>query len=223
MQILTLGDSFTYGEELEDRNQAWPIRLGDLLNAQVVNLGLPSNSGHGVCRQLLEYISSADELPNLVIIGWPSPGRAEYADESGYFSIWPGCQGNLFIQKSLWRKELLSYVNKYHSSKWLFEKYLQNIIFVQNFLKSQNIKSLMMNVMGNDYYINSMLGDLRKYEKMINTDHFIDWDWEHQRGMIEWTTAANCPKGPSGHFLNRGHQIVTEKVYEHIRNLGWVS
>jgi hypothetical protein len=38
--------------------------------------------------------------------------------------------------------------------------------------------------------------------------------------MMDWT--YNTPKGPGGHFLEEGHAIVADKIYEHIRSLGWI-
>ena len=43
----------------------------------------------------------------------------------------------------------------------------------------------------------------------------------NKSGMIEW--AEGCKKGPNGHFLEKGHQIVADRIYEHIRNLSWIS
>jgi hypothetical protein len=38
--------------------------------------------------------------------------------------------------------------------------------------------------------------------------------------MMEWTYGS--PQGPMGHFLEEGHAIVADKIYEHIRHLGWL-
>jgi hypothetical protein len=38
---------------------------------------------------------------------------------------------------------------------------------------------------------------------------------------MEWTYGT--PRGPRGHFLEQGHEIVADKIYEYIRHLGWIS
>ena len=43
MRLLTVGDSFTYGEELSDLNNAWPCLLGKQLGWSVTNLGQPAS------------------------------------------------------------------------------------------------------------------------------------------------------------------------------------
>jgi hypothetical protein len=47
------------------------------------------------------------------------------------------------------------------------------------------------------------------------------WLGHENDGMVEWM--GNCPKGPGGHPLDLGHRRIADKIYEHIRHLGWVS
>jgi hypothetical protein len=70
----------------------------------------------------------------------------------------------------------------------------------------------------NDYYKQKHFAGRNYYRAMVDKNNFIGFD---ESGMMEWT--YGLPQGPGGHFLDEGHQIVTDKVYEHIRNLGWVS
>jgi hypothetical protein len=37
--------------------------------------------------------------------------------------------------------------------------------------------------------------------------------------MMEWTYGAEI--GPRKHFLERGHEIVADKVYNHMKELEW--
>jgi hypothetical protein len=220
MNILTLGDSFTYGEELSDLNQSWPIQLANKLNSFVVNLGRPSNSNPAMSRELVEYFSQkANDTPDLVIIGWSSPGRLEFSDIGGNFNIWPGNSGKLFKQFHPWRDDLLQYLNQYHNDEFMYQKFLHDVIFVQNFLKSHGIKYIMINTVGNEYYKNNFARKFKYYEHLIDTQYFLGWD--EQEGMAEWT--EGCPRGQNGHFLDDGHMKVTSKLYEYIGNLGWIS
>jgi hypothetical protein len=218
MNLLTLGDSFTYGEELEDRSNAWPSLVANQIGYKLVNLGVPANSNTGICRQLVEYFATSGEIPNLVIIGWSSPGRMEYSDAFGNFSLWPGFNDEGFRLHHPWRLKLSDYLNEYHNDEYLYVKYLQDIIFVQNFLKSQNVKCLMLTTFANNYYKKKYCNAYHNYEKLIDVDNFIGWP---NYGMSEWTIF--CQKGPGGHFLEQGHQRVAKKINEHIRNLSWIS
>jgi hypothetical protein len=219
MNLLTLGDSFTYGEELSDRNTAWPIRLANRIGYDVINLGLPGNSNPAMCRQLIQHLSFGGEpTPDLVIIGWTSPGRTEHSDAVGNYNLWPGYSGNLFIKNESWRKELLEYINKYHNDEYLFEQFIQQIIYVQNLLENKGIQYLMLTTVGNEYYKNIYYSKFKYYEEQMDLTHLIGWPTE---GMAEWT--AGCTRGPNGHFLEDGHLKVVDKLDEYIRNLGWFS
>lgn len=218
--LLTLGDSFTYGEELENPiEQSWPSILAHKIGYRLVNLGTPGNSNPAICRQLLSHFAAGvEETPNLVVIGWSSPGRMEFGDMSGNFSVWPGNTGRLITKNRPWREELVKYINQYHSNDLLFEIYLQQVIMVQSFLKEHKIPYLMCNTVGNEYYKNSLLQKFGYYVPMIDKERFIGWSEE---GMAEWT--YGCAKGPRGHFLNEGHEVVANKIYDYLRTLSWVS
>jgi hypothetical protein len=220
MKILAAGDSFTFGEELADLNNAWPFLVGQKCNANVVNLAKPACSNDRMVRLMFEFIiDHRNPKPDLVLIGWSSPGRIEFADETGAFDVWPGYAGNLFIKDGCtWRKEIAQYISMYNDPKWLFRRFLQQVIMTQSFLKAQNIKYVMINTMQNEYYKQRIIDDRQDYFKEIDTSCFLGFDKE---GMGEWT--YDCKLGPNGHFLDEGHRIVAEKVYEHIGNLGWVS
>ena len=49
--------------------------------------------------------------------------------------------------------------------------------------------------------------------------NYLGWPNEN---MQTWTWNADCAKGPRGHFLEQGHEIVADKIYEYIRHLSWL-
>ena len=216
--ILAVGDSFTYGEELDNRDNAYPYYLAKGLKANVVNLGQPSGGNTQMIRKVIDYIVSGEHV-DLVVIGWTSPGRMEFADANGVFDIWPGYGGDLFRRDGQeWRLELLNYVNQYHDPKYLYTKFLYDVVLLQDFLKQRNIKYVMLSVVSNEYYHKTFYNEDAALPKLVDAQHFVGWPRE---GMAEWTNG--CKRGPRGHFLEEGHRKVTAKLYEHIRNLGWLS
>lgn len=214
MKLLTVGDSFTYGEELSDLNNAWPYLLGQRIGYDVTNLGAPASSNDRIVRVLIEHLIENNNQVDLVAIGWSLVGRMEYADDTGYYDIWPGASRYYRDQ----RNQLVKYISTYHNKEACFRKYLQQIILVQDFLKQRNIRYVMMDILVNDYYRKEQQFDWSGYESQIDKENYIRFNGS---GMCEWT--FGYPKGPNGHFLEEGHQIVSKRVYEHIRNLGWVS
>jgi lysophospholipase L1-like esterase len=215
MKLLAVGDSFTYGEELADLNNAWPYLLGKKIGYDVVNMAKPGAGCMRALRYVVEQVYT--DRPDLVLIAWPSPGRVEFADNEGFFDIWPGYQGRMFDGISPWRYKLIDYVTEYHNDQYLHNQFVLNCILIQKFLESQNVKYAMTHVNRYDYY---HVNGYQNYSLVdqINKNTFVDG---YNYGMIEWTN--HIKRAPGGHLLEQGHEVVAEKFYEHIRNLGWVS
>ena len=217
MKLLTVGDSFTYGDELPDRILAWPHLLGQELGYEVTNLGRPGVGNASIMRTVIEQCEEAD----IVIIAWSHFARIEVADENGIYDIWPGNAGNLFSGNLAYRHELLRYINKHHNDLYLFSQTLTNIILMQSYLAQCNKKYLMLDSFNENYDQNLPRKKLKQLANhlvnKVNSEYYLGWPDE---SMMEWT--YGCAQGPGGHFLEDGHKIVAEKINEHIRNLGWL-
>jgi hypothetical protein len=217
MNILAVGDSFTFGEELADRDNAWPFLLGKSLNAEVVNMAKPGSGNKRMIRYVMEYVATVD-TPDLVVVGWSSPGRMEFADEDGFFDLWPGYSGRAFMNEQPWRIDLLNYMDRHHNDEYLYKQYLLDVILLQSFLEKQNIKYIMLRTVGNEYYHQTYYKETKPLSDLISAETYLGWP---NQGMAEWT--QGCARGAGGHFLDEGHQRVADKINEHIRNLGWIS
>jgi len=216
--MLAVGDSFTYGEELSDRTSAWPQLLATKLSVELLNLGQPSASNDNILRKTIDQTIIDPDI-DFVVIGWSNIGRSEYADEFGYYDVWPGYQGNLFKRDGTnWRSDLVDYVSRYHNSEAIHKKFIQQVILLQSYLQSRGIKYIMLNIVQNEYYKKKHFDGQLKYFEQVNKDYFLGFN---ESGMVEWT--YGCAKGPNDHFLEEGHKIVADKIYEHIRSLGWLS
>ena len=209
MKLLAVGDSFTYGEELSDLTNAWPYLLGNKLGYTVDNLAKPGSGNTRMARHAVEQINNYD----LIIIAWSHFARTELADENGFYDIWPGCSVLPHKEFSSWRSEVINYYSKHHNDQYLYNQYLINIILIQQYLKFNNTKYIMLDTFGNNNYRkNNTVVD------QIDPRYYVGWP---TTTMMEWT--YKTPQGPNGHFLEQGHEIVANKIYEHIRHLGWIS
>jgi lysophospholipase L1-like esterase len=209
MKLLAVGDSFTYGEELADLNFAWPFLLGNKLGYEVTNLGKPSKSNDYIARTVVETALNYD----LVIIAWSHYARMEFADSISTYDIWPGCNSHQ-AEFSKWRKNIIEYITFHHDDAYLYKQYLLNIILIQSYLEKNNKRYIMLDAFGNtkDRHLDTEIS------QQVNTTHYLGWP---DNSMMEWTYGSD--QGANGHFLGQGHQIVADKIYEHIRHLGWVS
>ena len=209
MKLLAVGDSFTYGEELSDINNAWPYLLGNKLGYTVDNLAKPGSGNTRMIRHAVEQINNYD----LIVIAWSHFARTELADENGFYDLWPGCSALPHNEFSPWRSEVINYYSKHYNDQYLYNQYLINIILIQQYLKFNSKKYIMLDTFdNNNYRKNNTVVD------QIDCTYYVGWP---TTTMMEWT--YETPQGPKGHFLEQGHEIVADKIYEYIRNLGWIS
>jgi len=212
MKLLTVGDSFTYGEELEHITSAWPNLLAKKLGYELTNLAKPGSGNTRMIRHCIEQIDNY----NIVIIAWSHFARMELADEQSFYDLWPGCDGKLHRHNAPWRAEVIDYITRHHNDDYLYRQYLINIILIQNYLKSKNKLYLMLDSFGNHQANERTLEYNKVYIEQIDTRYYIGWPNE---SMMEWTYGV--PQGPCNHFLDQGHIIIADKIYEYMKALKW--
>lgn len=210
-KLLTAGDSFTYGDELSDRYQAWPYRLADLLDYEVHNIGQSGCSNFSILRRTLEEL--ATDHYDLVVVGWTSPGRIEWKDDIGdAYNIWPGYPPDTkFFEDHPWRVDYLNFISQHHNSAYLYQQYLIQVIALQSYCKSKNIEYRMMNIRQKDYYRNVGRDLNEQLSAQIDTNKFIGWE---EFGMAELT--KDLPRGPGNHPLEKGHERIANEIYARI-------
>ena len=214
MRLLTVGDSFTWGEEVNDKTLIWPNLLANRLGYNLTNLAKPGSGNTRMIRHCIEQINNYD----IVIIAWSHFARIELADEQSYYDCWPGCDGRLHDHHAPWRKEIIDYITRHHNDDYLYKQYLLNIILIQNFLKANNKRYLMLDSFGNHQANQRIVDSNKDLLNQIDPTYYVGWPNE---SMMEWTYGS--PQGPWNHFLEQGHAIVADKIYKHIKALKWVN
>jgi hypothetical protein len=206
--ILTLGDSFTYGLELDDLTKAWPFLLAQKFNCKVTNLGMPGSSNCKIINTLVRQdISQFD----LVVIGWTCFDRIEIADEIGTYDTWPGAQRKAHRDKAPWRAHIIDYITLHHNDKHLYRQYLTYCILAQSFLAHRHKHYVMIDAFGNNESPERTFSLNKDLLEKVCIDNFLGWPDET---MLTWT--KNTKFGPGKHFLDQGHAIVAEKIYQHL-------
>jgi hypothetical protein len=215
--VLTVGCSFTYGDELADRtNQAWPYLLAKSNEWTLTNLGKSSGSNDRSVRVIFDEISKNYDL---IVVAWTFHDRFEVkSGDIGGGALWPKIPP-AERREWKWAEEYFKYS---YDKSFSFAKYLRQVIMLQSYLKQQNQKYIFCNVF-------CMWTDLQpefdryrqEYDyliKQVDQTYFIDWPLG---SMLQWQ--GQCPKGSGGHPLELGHQRIADKINEHIRHLGWIS
>jgi hypothetical protein len=205
MLLYTLGDSFTYGEELPDpATQSWPALMANKLGYDLRNRGRP---GCGNSYMIKTAIKEVPVLkPDLVIVAWSSCGRMEFADEYSVYDIWPGSQRK-YERPYPHRKELEKYITTYHNEQHQYRSWLRSVILLQDFFKLRNINYRFVNTFDNQNLVDRYIKCAKEYVNLIDTGNFIGWP---RTGIVEW--ASGCPVGPRHHPLEAGHVCIANAL-----------
>jgi lysophospholipase L1-like esterase len=209
--IYAIGDSFTYGDELSSQDLAWPSILSKKLNKTVLNQGKPATGNHRMTKRTIDAVIDQSEL---VIIGWSDCNRQEFADEIGIYDIWAGRDYRAFqLQDPTHRVNLIKYMTAYDTPEYHYADWLRQIILVQSLCKLHNIPCVMFIACGAHVSHKQYRQNFNKLVNAIDHSMFVD---DMFTSVAEWTYGT--PHGPNGHPLEQGHEIIAEKIYEHIRN-----
>jgi hypothetical protein len=128
-----------------------------------------------------------------VIIAWTSPNRIEIS--------------NKHLTSGSFRKygKVVEEVFRDWDEQWAYSKFLTQIKLLDNYLK--DIPHVFVSAF-----------DIQKYASGVGLDCYLGWP---KQGLVEWM--GDCSLGSGGHPLEAGHQLIADRINEHIRNLGWIS
>jgi len=210
--IFTIGDSFTYGAELANREQdAWPYILARKLNLDVDNLACPGGSNDRMFRLTIDNI--IQKSYKLVIVAWTEPSRLDL--------MWRGEELQI-TSASFHHHTRFPWIKQYYAEHYdlrhATQTWLAQVLALQDFLKQREQKYVFVSMNGqwDEYYYKNL--NLEHMANTVDRKHYLGWPEE---GFTHWQDG--CPLGPNGHPLELGHQRIADKIYEHIRNQFWVS
>ena len=205
MLLYTVGDSFTYGYELQDPDKhSWPAVLANRLQFTLINHGRPGASNEYIIRKTFETVVSKNF--DLLVVAWSSAGRREFYDAAGTYVSWPG-HATKNTQHDH-RAQLDKYFTLHNNEKLEYRQWLLDVILLQNFLKQQSINYRFVNTFDNQQRNFLYSREYKNYTDCIDTDNFIGWP---DTGITEWM--ADCPKGPGGHPLELGHARIADAIF----------
>ena len=223
MKVLTVGDSFTYGDELSNRIEtAWPYLLAKQNVWQVTNLGKGGGSNDRNVRVVFEEIKNQYDL---IIVAWTTYDRFEInrTNNNGQSSRINPVDISITLAEKMKYKWALEYYLNHHDRFYSYQKWLREIILLQSYLKQLGQRYIFCSTFGiwsdlRETSFNDFMPKLDYLTGQVDSKFYVDWP---QWGMTDWM--GDCPTGPGGHPLELGHQRIAEKINEHIRHLGWVS
>jgi len=123
-RLYTIGDSWTYGDELDNpTEESWPTLLAQELSCELINKGTSGGPNNWMFRKTIEWVSCQENLDDtILIVGWSEPNRRE---EKYNFIIFMHEKIKHFYNNELAHYQSICYM-----------------VALQEFLKSKNIKYL---------------------------------------------------------------------------------
>lgn len=218
MRILVVGDSLSYGSELPDMprylglhgntdhatgsdhppsQHAWPSLIGKRLNIDVDNLSIAGGSNDRIFR--LAVSQSLRQSYHTVICAWTSIDRFDFSWQGKDLPLTAGVRVDVQFP---WFK---SYLVDHHDELKSQQRWLTQLLSLQALFKQHQQKYLFVKSCG--FHINKSFQYL--VDKIDDT-HCVDW----QHDMMHW--CSELPQGPQGHFLEQGHELVADRLIEHM-------
>lgn len=228
------GDSFTYGEELENRNQSWPNLLAKQLGAT-----LNDTSQRGSSNQRIVYHTTKHYADNydLYLIAWSEYSRFTFykSDTNVETAFTPQLTHDVYSQETYfkdWGKTLYTH---WHNELFAFKQWLQQIIHLQKILDGK--KYIMLNTFPNnlklwletkDNFISSVKDlinfdsmndkqilaeyhEIQYYNKLIDKTKFYKWN-----DFFITSLSRQFKCGPGGHLLEEGHQHIADLIGNYV-------
>ena len=134
MILYTVGDSFTFGDELSNPKKAWPYIVGDKLGCEVHNLARNGASNDYIMLTTVNYLEN--NKPEYIIIGWTTENRLDIGGKSATINHDPQVFRNwnddwaskkLKTQIITMDKYICKNYNRYHCSTWIDSCYFDNM------------------------------------------------------------------------------------------------
>lgn len=231
-KLYAVGCSFTHGDELTDPvSEAWPVLLSNRLNMEVVNDAVPGGTNQRSCYQLLKNFGTAD----LYVIAWTTYARFTFhkSDTNYEVNFTPILENSHYGQEDFFKSWGRILYTEWFNELFAFKQWLQQIIYTQTLLKSQNY--IMVNTMGNhidewcttwDQFIPKtrslvnfdIMDDSQLFDEFTEIQHYlslIDFSKFYKWGQFSITDlCAEYPCGPGGHLLTAGHQQVANLLHK---------
>jgi hypothetical protein len=99
----------------------------------------------------------------------------------------------------------------YDVPRYYYVKWIRQIILIQAFCQANNVPCMMFSACNAEDWNRNYMFDHANLIDRVDPATYVGWPLS---GSTEWTFGT--PHGPGGHPLEQGHEIIAEKIYEHI-------
>lgn len=238
MKAFFIGCSFTRGDELPDPNiQAWPALVAKAKQFDFVNQGASGGTNDRIMYQTVKHVDDFDRF----YIAWTSPDRFTRYRSDNHQEVhfqW-ALKHDLYHDTYEYQTYGKLHYSFWHSRIFGLKLWLQRILLLQSFLHCHQKKYVMISTFNNpanlllddwsrwsDHliefeWLNSLNQDqlraehdeIQNLSSKIDRSHFIGWP---DQSLNKITDAS--PRGPMGHPLIQGHELIARYILEHDTN-----
>jgi hypothetical protein len=237
MKLYFNGCSHTWGDDLIDRDRAWPALMAKKLQCDFVNDSMRGGTNDRIMYRTIKHAHEFDRF----YIAWTYTTRfTRYrADNNHDVNFNPQLKNTLYGDAVEFKDYGRLHYVFWHNELYSFKLWLQNIILLQRYLESINKSYVMINadhnninrwstnwnlfnssvqlllcfdLMDDEILYNEHL-EIQTLLKQIDTSNYIGWDsW--------WITKLHSeyPVGSTGHLLEDGHAAVANTILAHDSN-----
>lgn len=235
MKLYFNGCSHTWGDDLNDpATQSWPAVLSCRLNCEFLNDSISGGTNDRIVYRTIKNIQNFDKF----YIAWTHTSRfTQYRSDNNHdvnFNV--QLHHRLYGNDPDFKNYGTIHYRTWHNELYSFKLWLQKIILLQAFFKTNNkdyvmvnsvdnfinrwssnwqnfnnsVKSLLCFDSMNDEQLRSESDEIQALLKQIDYSKFISWGKWHLTSLIGCYSV-----GPTGHLLEDGHAAIADYIFNH--------
>jgi len=201
----------------------WSKLLSDKLGVKEINEGEHGGSNDRIVRMTIDWcVNNKDKLTDTIfVVCWTCPDRFEIWSEfyKRYIQISTGHTTHDDVDLGMANKLVKSFIiNHFNLSERIKKHFINNVIFLQSFFKSNNIKYIFCD---GEPVIDNLVGKYKKYKFFIDGENW--WNYNDKINCfdkiarelnsfgIDWS-----PEDNHGHPGVEAHKYFADKLYKFI-------
>lgn len=234
MRLYFNGCSHTYGDDLNNKNLAWPAVLSNQLGYSFVNDSMSGGTNDRIKYRTLKYADQFDKF----YIAWTYTSRfTRYrADNNHDVNFNAQMANSLYGNTPEYQQYGKIHYSIWHNELYAFKIWLQDIILLQRFFESikkpyvminadnnlidrwtvscelfnNSVKSLLCFDLMDDEQLYNEHVEIQNLIKQIDLSKYIGWNSWWLTQMLKY-----YPVGNTNHLLSEGHQVTAQYIIDH--------
>ena len=235
-KLQTFGCSLTSGDDIENPKDTWPNVLSQKLNLTLENFSYSNASNQSIADKVVEE----SDKDSLVIVCWTAQFRHQiYRNQIKIDYNVLTEEDQKIIAKNeeihlmpIDLQNMIAIQKKYINEEQYYKEFLQNVFWLQEYLKDQKISYVFCygNSMSTSFdskawnvksqfrdnlYNPNRLIDKFAFVKSIDQKYFLDF-LQPYKSFWEHCVTNNFQLGPTRHPLEDGHKYWADYIHKHV-------